>query len=110
MALVAKSDPERNLRERQIGLSEKLLRSFQPLLYQIEVRRRPNRLLECSSKMPLGQPSDTGKCLQFDVLLQALLDIFAYADQCPGCQAPYRAVWKRRSAKEPNRLEARPGV
>jgi hypothetical protein len=79
MALVAKSALQRDLGKRQIGLSEKLLRSFQPPLYQIKMWRRSDRLLECSSKMPLRQPSDTGKRFQLDILPQVPFNIFAYA-------------------------------
>ena len=70
MALVTKPDLQRDLGERQIGLSEKLLRSFQPPLYQIEMRRRSYRLFERSSKMPLRQAGDVGKSFQFDILTQ----------------------------------------
>ena len=87
MALVTKPDLQRDLGERQIGLSEKLLRSFQPPLYQIEMRRRSYRFFKRSSKMPLRQASDVGKSFQFDILTQMLLNIFAYALQCSGCQA-----------------------
>ena len=87
MALVTKPDLQRDLGEGQIGLSEKLFRSFQPPLYQIEMRRRSYRLFERSSKMPLRQAGDVGKSFQFDILTQMLLNIFAYALQSSGCQA-----------------------